>query len=39
MRSEHVLEYARSGDRAYRTADLRPLPVGRVPSRGDSKDF
>jgi len=30
---KRVLKIARSGDRAYTTADSRPFPVGRVPSQ------
>jgi hypothetical protein len=31
---ECVWKVARSGDRTYKTKDLRPFPVGGVPSRG-----
>jgi hypothetical protein len=36
---ERVIKIARSGDRAYRAADILPFPAGRVPSGGVSKEF
>jgi len=37
--SERVLKIARSGDRAYKSAEIASFPVGRVPSRGALVDF